>query len=271
MVIKNHIAWPLLMDELYRWDWIKTQMPHLEPLLNSNIPLDRIVDDKLKSVWKLWEPKGNTLYMVTETVLDKLDLLKVKKVHTEGVGEHYNWTVFNHIPDNKKTFILPDLPPGHQNCLRLLKSGDVIQFLHLSRFKNKDNKNEWNEHAICFFVDTKTGLQCDHFNHIDVKGIEDFIYRLLCFIWLSENEEIIVKPGQKVGTRNSGKLINSFDKLPITIINSKWNVTSVRTEGFQVRGHFRVLTKGHIEPRMVWIEPYEKKGYIRKAKAMNIS
>lgn len=277
MVIKNHIVWPLLMDENYRWMWIEKQNPHMaqilkDPTIDEDHPLIQALkeDVKVYSSYQLFHTKDNKLYWVTNTVLDKLDLLKVKKIPDEKFGEKYNWTVFNHVPNCRKTFILPDIE-GWQNVLRILKVDSHIQFLSLRRRKNPPgDRYIWNEHCVTFFVDTITGMQCDHFRHEDVKGVEDFIYRLLCFIFLSENEEEIIKPGEKKGTRKQGKVINSFPNIPLTIINSKWNITSIRNEGFDVSGHFRVLTKKYAQPKMVWVNPYRKEGLIRKSKVKEV-
>jgi hypothetical protein len=90
----------------------------------------------------------------------------------------------------------------------------------------------------------------------------------MCFIFLSENEEIVITPGRKHGTKKSGKLINTLN-LPIIIVNSRWNITVVRTEGFNVSGHFRIYRKDREEPKMILIQPYKKNGYIRRAKNEN--
>lgn len=80
-----------------------------------------------------------------------------------------------------------------------------------------------------------------------------------------------MKPGEKKGTKKSGKIINELP-FPLTIINSKWNVTSVRTEGWYVSGHFalRWTGKGREVAKMVFIQPFEKHGMVRKAKMKSI-
>ena len=94
---------------------------------------------------------------------------------------------------------------------------------------------------------------------------ESFIYRLLCFLYLSENTEEVLAPREKRGTRSSGKIINSLP-FPLTVVTSKWNVTTKRTEGFDVSGHFRLWkrkTTGEWE--MIFINPFKKSGYTRKS------
>lgn len=279
MVLKNHLVYDFLTSDDYIWDWIEKQCPHFKSYYsNPNLSHEQALalaqaDPKIQTSYHLFNPKGNVLYAVTNTVIKNIDLLKVKKREIEGELQ-YDWKVFNHIADCKKTFILPPSSEnkangGWQIVLRLVKVGPIIQFLHLGRRKDpEDPKHMYNEHAVVFYVDTLTGKQCDHFSHEDVKRVEDFLYRLLCFIWLGENTEEEIKPGKKYGgKKDADAVLNSFTNIPVTIINSKWNITRVNSEGFDVSGHFRILTKRYENPKCVWIAPYRKKGIVRKAKS----
>ena len=98
--------------------------------------------------------------------------------------------------------------------------------------------------------------------------LAEFTYKMMCFIFLSETEEIVVNGGQKWGSKkSSARLLNDLD-IPITVVNSKWNVTSIRTEGFAVSGHFHIYHTGpgRTIPKMLWVDPFEKHGYTRRAK-----
>jgi hypothetical protein len=93
------------------------------------------------------------------------------------------------------------------------------------------------------------------------------VYSLLCFFYLSENEEIVVNGGKSYGTRKQADALSNDSNVPVTIINSRWNITSIRTEGFGVRGHFRLQPcgPGLQDTKMIFINPFEKHGYVRKA------
>lgn len=252
MVLKNHIAHRFLTDDgflnegletFYGKDWY-------------DLPTEKIA-----SMYELLSKDdvgklGHKVYYITDTVIDKLDLLHVKKT-----DDKYNWSVFNHLPNTKKTFIFSD-----NSLLRLVIRDENLYFCHLS-FKFQPNSKLYGEaYWVLFFVNRYTNEECEHFEHPDVKTRETFIYKLLCFIFLSENTEEVVQPGRKTGTRANGKFINSLN-IPVTIVNSKWNVTSIRTTGFPVSGHFRLqgTGEGRAIPKMVWVNPYEKSGYVRKA------
>ena len=89
--------------------------------------------------------------------------------------------------------------------------------------------------------------------------------QLLLFVELSDLSVEILKPNQRTGTRKTGKYINRSNK-DITIVDSKWNVISVRTEGFKVKTHPRMQPcgEGNKERKLIWVQQYEKKGYVRR-------
>lgn len=257
MIIKNHIAYHFLTNENYVMDMVT----HIHPKGPEGVTEDLL--NKMAPTYELLGPEYNQAFYVTNTVMDLLEMLKIKKVKNQAGVELYDWTMFDDMPENKRTFIFND-----NSLLRVLVRDHIIQFCHLSFEKDKSPgaKYDGESHWVIFYINRKTGEQCDHFNHPDVKKIELMIYRLLCFIYLSENEEIKIEPGRKYGTRRSGKFLNSFNNIPVTIINSKWNITSIRNEGFKVSGHIRRIKLKTGKTRKKWIDPFDKKGYIRRAK-----
>lgn len=261
MVLKNHIANRFLTDDTLMMEMIETFYPvEFRKLLTSEDEITSL-DPKVEGLYRFLSSDGQKPYYITSTVIDKLEMLKINKKNTEGIGEHYDWTYFKNLKNQKVTFIFPE------NCLlRFSIIDDTLHFCFMN-FKSDKGKDTGQLLWTMFYVNRNTGEQCEHFSHDDVKAVELFIYRVLCFFYLSKNEMIIVNPGMKYGTRREGKFINSFDKIPVTIVNSSWNVTSIRTEGFDVCGHFalRWSGEGRLIPKMVFIEPFKKHGYVRGA------
>jgi len=67
------------------------------------------------------------------------------------------------------------------------------------------------------------------------------------------------------------KYLNETD-MDIEYLDSKWFTTLVRSEGFKVRGFFRLQPKkkdGAWTKELIWIDEFEKHGYTRKAKIEN--
>ncbi|HEY4064153.1 MAG TPA: hypothetical protein VGM30_19740 [Puia sp.] len=96
----------------------------------------------------------------------------------------------------------------------------------------------------------------------------DEVLRLLLFIKYCPVETRVVAKGKKVSLAKEEYLNKTV--LPIEILDSSWFTTVVRSEGFSVNGHFRLqpVGPGRTERRLVWIAPYEKTGYMRKAKVI---
>jgi len=91
---------------------------------------------------------------------------------------------------------------------------------------------------------------------------------LLCFIKYCPLETKFVAAGKKehhVGT----KYVNET-AYKVEILDSTWFTTIVRSEGFGVSGHFRMQPwgPGMTQRRLQWIEPFEKHGYMRKARIL---
>lgn len=259
MVLKNHIAYRFLTDPTIVMEMIETFHPkEFKESLNSDIPSEKVI-----GLYDLMGSENQKAYYVTDTVLKHFDSFSVRKIDTEKFGPQYDWSFFKNLEDQKATFIFSD-----NTFVRLNIKGDVLHLAHVSFKFSQGSKNEGNMYSILLYVDMKTGELCEHFQSDDAKRVELFIYKLLAFFYLSDNETVVIEPGRKYGTQKSGKLINTLKEFPITVVNSKWNITSIRTEGFEVKGHFalRWTGEGRSVPKMVFIQPFKKEGYVRKAK-----
>lgn len=252
MKFENHIAYRFLNDDNlimeiaeahYKREWSSA--------LNGGD-----ISHKIHDLYAFLTPKDTKNYFVTNTVIDKLDMLKVKKN-----GDHFDWTVFNgRISDLRNTFIFSD-----NSLMKLVVQDDIMMFCYLKYepYDKVTGHMSW----TMFYLNKNTGELCEHFDDDKVKNIEEFCYKLLCFVYLTENDEVILPPNAKIGTRKSGLILNDI-KSNITIINSRWNTDVVRLEKFGVRGHFAIrwVGEGRSSARLVFIEPFEKNGYTRKAK-----
>jgi hypothetical protein len=73
--------------------------------------------------------------------------------------------------------------------------------------------------------------------------------------------------------KNSGntffncKYVNNTNK-NLKVLDSLWFTTLIQSEGFNVRGHFRLQPKKHEGKwtrELIWIDEFQKKGYVRLA------
>lgn len=263
MVLKNHIAYRFIIDDMMT-EILEALHPKEYKAVMSEIDgcpkADKADESKVGSLFSLISSTNNKTFIVTESVIRNLDLLKITKK-----GDHFDWTVFKHIGNRKVTFILPD-----NIFLRMVIQDDTIHFFH-NKFTMQDKvKGTGHTLFVLFYLNRVTGELCEHFEHQDVKSIEEMVYKFLCFFYLTDNQEEVIAPGKVHGTRKTGKTLNDFT-FPVTIVTSKWNITTIRTEGFGVSGHFRVQPcgEGRANSKIIFIEPFQKNGYIRKAKGGN--
>jgi hypothetical protein len=260
MILKNHIVYKVLTDgtialkfaehmypEYYR-DWINsTRGHHVEGF------------SKIKTFFELMNADYNRSFIITESVHKNLELLKIDKL---------DWTVFLKIPDGKRTLISP-----HNNFTRFYKRNGKIEFCYCAKRDAEEGMIDLVFTAL--YVDLETGdvtMPDAHINkNMNVNDLT-ILYKLLCFLYLTNNEEVVIPPGKTHGTRKTGKMLNDTP-FPVTIVTSKWNITSIRNEGFAVSGHFRLQPcgTGRGNVKLVFIEPFTKNGYKRTAAKLTAS
>lgn len=281
---KKHIAHRYLTDDevaiqllgkLYPDEFQKVK-DNMGKSLDEMKPIAPRLEDAV-AMYDVLCNRGQKAYVVTETVHDKLDMLKVKR------DEHnrYDWTVFSRLPECKKSFILYpikewDLGGVIRMVITRGADGPTMIIVHLrGRTTELNPKSQFYKPMIpgemflgssFFGVDLTTNEHLKTRQEPEVKEVYEFLYKLMCFIFLSENEYIEVDPGHSYGTRKSGKVKNELE-FPVTVINSRWNVTSVRNADFDVMGHFRLQPygPGRGQVKMIFIEPFKKHGYVRRA------
>lgn len=94
-------------------------------------------------------------------------------------------------------------------------------------------------------------------------GLIGEVMGLLLFLKYCPFETKIIEPGRKA-THTGQKYVNET-KNTIEVLDSTWFTTIIREEGFGVRGHLRLQPyKGY--KKLIYIAPYDKEGYVRKAK-----
>ena len=91
---------------------------------------------------------------------------------------------------------------------------------------------------------------------------------ILLFKKYAEVETVEAQKDKKVRTPDGDKLLVETD-VKVNYIDCSWFRTIVRNEGFMVSGHFRLQPckkDGEWTRKLIYIEPYQKHGYTRKAK-----
>jgi hypothetical protein len=256
MILKNHLATPFLSSSKVAMDIIKNKYPNDWECLNEPETILGL-EGQIHGMWRLLSPNNQKAYYVTNTVIDKLDLLKVDKRNEK----YYDWTIFSDVKEGKRTYIFDE-----NKVLRIRVGDNKIHVCMI--YYSMINKVQGHMKYDMFWVDTETNRHPELMEIESIQKIETFIYKLLCFVFLSDIDEDVVLSGRKSGTKKSGKIINTLP-VPVTIINSRWN-TTVTVNGFVVRGHGRMQACGEEmkKRKLIWIEPFVKDGRTIKAKSL---
>lgn len=283
MVLANHIAHTFLtssdiqiqiLNEYFPEEYAKIKKLQNQGLSKAEFDEEVNKDKTLDKFWVIsslvfneqnYRTAGASLktFLVTQTVLDCFEYLKMKR----QPNGHYNWAVFKSLsPFQKVTFILPG-----NKMIRVEVLTEVINFCYVEHHKDKqggaiEGRAKWE----LFFVNRITGQVSSNFERFAVTtGLDTFIYKLLCFVYLADNEEIVLTAGKSYGEKKTGKTLNNTP-YPVTIINSCWNITAIRNEEFGVSGHFHIyhVGKGRTDWIVKFVEPFTKTGYVRVARSL---
>jgi hypothetical protein len=95
------------------------------------------------------------------------------------------------------------------------------------------------------------------------------IMQILVFIELGDISVRYINSLQKIKGKTKEESDYNATKHTVHIVDSTWNQILVRTDGFAVRGHFKLQPcgTGLIDRKLIWVNAYEKNGYVRKPKA----
>lgn len=83
------------------------------------------------------------------------------------------------------------------------------------------------------------------------------------------DHEMKIISGNDYGTLN-GITYKNGNRRSITILDSSWYTSIVRTEGFMVTGHLRMQPcgAGNTQRKLIYVDSFMKHGYVRKAKML---
>lgn len=225
----------------------------------------------------------NKNYLLSSTSYDLIDKIKID-------GEKSDCTFFSGLELGKKITVLV----GEDKFFRYLSTEDGILCLIVNReiiksdlpshYKIREGDEltaEENNYDKVFFnrsyifINTKNGFienGTDFSQRIEIKQISHIpeiinLLKTILFLEFSDIETVLLKEGDKIGTRRQGKYLNESGK-DVILVDSTWNKTIIRLGGFGVRGHIRLQAfgSGRTKRKLIYIPEYTKKGYVRNAK-----
>lgn len=168
------------------------------------------------------------------------------------INDDFSCLIFKKIKDGEHIYLL-----GKSEYYRFLKFNNVIKASFWSREKH-----------VAF--EMGFDLEEDKYYYPSIAKQEfNRLLRLMIFIELGDIETTIIEKGKNNGKpKKDGKITNTSDST-VYVVDSSWNKLIIRTEGFAVRGHFRLQPCGEElkNRKLIWIDAFEKNGYVRKPKS----
>lgn len=104
-------------------------------------------------------------------------------------------------------------------------------------------------------------------------NIASICKEIICIELFTQYSDInikILKPNRQIWD-GVNCLYNNKTQSDINIVDLTWFTTLVKSDGFKVRGHFRLQPcgEGLKERKLIWINEFQKEGYTREAKILS--
>lgn len=167
---------------------------------------------------------------------------------------------------------------GDELCGVLLFGG--ISVIYLAKRKTINEVGAWELNIIEFYAGNCLKTFCwDGIVNYTQKNIDNetpdfasksiwhFVQMILMFKKFAQIEIKELKAGQKIKGIDCN--YKNDTKSNVTILDSKWFTTLVKSDAFKVRGHFRLQPKkknGEWTKELIWINEFEKHGYAAPAR-----
>lgn len=94
------------------------------------------------------------------------------------------------------------------------------------------------------------------------------ILKVVIFKKYAPIETVVLNKNKTKKSKLNGQKHMTDSDVDVTIIDSTWFTTLIKTNSSKVRGHFRMQPcgPGRKDLKLTWVKPHERSGYIRKAK-----
>lgn len=229
-----------------------------------------MIDNYLRNVWyeSISDFKSEILFVsnsfkrnvdLHEKSLIKL-IQSIDNLTVKGVFMYNNFIICADIKLENHELVKENLLCFHKNEAPIIVS--TIDY---------DTKNgfKW---ISSVFDEENSNKNSFNYNHIE-KITNGFLAEV-CFFYLMKSyaqvETKELKPKQKLRDI-SCKYMNNTN-MNITYLDSKWFTNLVKSDGFNVRGHFRLQPKkkeGVWTKELIWINDFQKTGYTAPAKILS--
>jgi hypothetical protein len=194
---------------------------------------------------EICEDKGWRHYLITQGVDKPSQMIRV--------GENFSATALQNLKPGNYSYLM-----GKHEMFRFMVDHPYIRGMYF---------NDLSKKTFEFYFDTNNG---EHYL-TNPEMNKDFtrITQLILFVELGDIEVCMIEGGKNNGKpKKDGKIHNGSNKT-VYVVDSSWNKLIIRTDGFAVRGHFKLQPcgVGSRDRKLIWVDAFEKHGYTRRPRA----
>ena len=242
-------------------------------MVGGNTVRGHIVNDigKINNFFNIQSPiirgdyKDTSIYYVSEKLIDSFDLCK-ESLMVEDLYRSLGFAKYCFLSKYFQVLIrLSEITEDNYLIVDFANIGfnsEVISHGSHAFFMGDLIDYDPNYMNLCFYTTNDP--------HVDLSFLLNCILAIL-FIRYAKVETKILPP--KTKTMGVGCYYNNTTKSKITMLDSRWFTTLMKSDSFKVRGHFRLQPKkenGEWTKQLIWINEFEKSGYTAPARKLNL-
>lgn len=185
--------------------------------------------------------EGTKYYYICDSVYRAAELVRV--------GENFTGRILKDVKDGHYTYLM-----GRHRMVRFIVAKKAIYGFYFDE-----------EKKIAFEFGAEMEEGGYYFTHEKQREFTT-IMQVLTFIELGDIQVKYLEGGKNNGGKKNVDKITNDSVKNVYIVDSNWNTLVIRTDGFAVRGHFRLQAcgEGLKDRKLIWIDAFEKHGYKRK-------
>jgi hypothetical protein len=198
-------------------------------------------------------PRDTKVLRLTKKVIEACKMIDINSIKENINVEDFNFNSIVILLDKDATGII-----------KIVRQGCDFDFFYMSGLGTNKYEDVDKSKAV---MNTYSFLT----KEFNIESIEAwkapsiFVVQILAYLYYGQITNKFIKAKSTTKLSSFSKFVNNspFD---ITYVDTLWK-QRISTEGFKVRGHFRLqpVGEGRIKKKLIWIEEFDKTGYNRQA------
>jgi len=188
--------------------------------------------------------KDSKIFRLSKTVSNNSQLINIDSIKENLDISNFDFDSMTILLENDKA-----------GLIKIERTGTDFDFLYLKNLQVG---------KLEVYFDTYSFLTKEfNFNQNIEESI--FVIQILTYLYYGDITSKFIKSKNEIKLSSFTKFLNN-SIYNITFVDSLWK-QRISTEGFKVRGHFRLqpIGEGRKKRKLIWIEEFNKDGYNRKA------